>query len=171
MDDAVSYSCPFCRQYPSSEQKDDLFFMSMAYNEAVTAWEEGEVPVGAVVVQHQRIIASAHNRIEALGDATAHAEILAIQQASCYLEDWRLLGSTLYVTKEPCFMCSGALLLSRIEEVVFAFSDGKMGGLGGALSLHQLPQCQHRLHTRLGIMSEACCELLQAFFRRQRGKL
>jgi tRNA(adenine34) deaminase len=145
--------------------------MSMAYNEAVTAWEEGEVPVGAVLVQHQRIITSAHNRIEALKDATAHAEMLALRQASRSLGDWRMPESTLYVTKEPCPMCTGAMLLARIETIVFAFSDDKIGCLGGALSLHQLPQSQHHPRVHSGIMAEECYQLLRAFFESRRGKL
>ena len=167
----MSYSCPFSRKYPSPSLKDDLFFMSMAYNEAITAWEEGEVPVGAIVVQHQRIIASAHNRIEALKDATAHAEILAMRQASRSLRDWRMSGSTLYVTKEPCPMCTGAMLLSRIGTVVFAFSDDKMGCLGGALSLHQWPQSHHHPRVHSGVMAEECYQLLRAFFQQQRKRL
>jgi tRNA(adenine34) deaminase len=167
---SVSYSCPFSRKYPSPSLKDDLFFMSMAYNEAITAWEEGEVPVGAIVVQHQRIMASAHNRIEALGDATAHAEMLAMRQVSRYLGDWRMPETTLYVTKEPCPMCTGAMLLSRIETIVFAFFDDRMGCLGGALSLHQWLQSHHpRVHS--GVMAEECYQLLRSFFESRRGKL
>jgi tRNA(adenine34) deaminase len=167
----MSYSCPFSRKYPSPSLKDDLFFMSMAYNEAVTAWEEGEVPVGAVVVQHQRIMASAHNCIEALKDATAHAEMLVMRQASRSLGDWRMSESTLYVTKEPCPMCAGAMLLSRIGTVVFAFSDDKMGCLGGALSLHQWSQSHHHPHVHSGVMAEECYQLLRAFFQQQRKRL
>jgi tRNA(adenine34) deaminase len=167
----MSCLCLFSRKYPLPSLKDDRFFMSMAYNEAVTAWEEEEVPVGAVVVQNQRILASAHNRMETLRDATAHAEILAIQQASRSLGDWRMHETTLYVTKEPCPMCTGAALLSRVGTIVFAFSDEKMGGLGGGLSLHQLPKSQHHPWVRSGIMAEECCQLLQAFFQWRRGRL
>jgi tRNA(adenine34) deaminase len=164
------FACPFRRQYPSPLQKDDLFFMSMAYNEAITAWEKEEVPIGAVIVRDQEIIASAHNLTETRKEATAHAEVLAIIQASRFLGDWRLNESTLYVTKEPCPMCSGAAILSRIGEIVFGFSDEKMGCLGGRLALHQLSTLNCLPHVRSGVMSEECYELIRVFFEKKRKK-
>jgi tRNA(adenine34) deaminase len=166
----MTFACPFRRKYPLPSQKDDLFFMSMAYNEAITAWEEEEVPIGAVIVREQEVIASAHNLAETRKEATAHAEILAMAQASRFLGDWRLNESILYVTKEPCPMCAGAAILSRVGEIVFGFSDEKMGCLGGKLALHQLLTWNHHPRVRFGIMSEECYELVRVFFEKRRKK-
>ncbi|MDR2377504.1 MAG: nucleoside deaminase [Puniceicoccales bacterium] len=116
-------SCPFRRKYPLPQPKDDAFFMAMAYDEAIRAWEEGEVPVGAVVVYDRRIIAAAHNRIEARQEATAHAEMLVLAQAARALGGWRLNGCTLYSTKEPCPMCAAAARLSRVDALVFGIPE------------------------------------------------
>lgn len=119
--------CPFPPLHPSYLSRGDEFFMKLAYNQALKAWNCGEVPVGAVIEFGGELIAQAHNSVEGSRDPTAHAEILAITQAAAKLGDWRLAGATLYVTKEPCPMCAGACVMSRLKRVVYAVSDPKMG--------------------------------------------
>ncbi|MCD8482774.1 MAG: nucleoside deaminase [Verrucomicrobia bacterium] len=160
--------CPFSKRYPSELCRDDSYFMAYAYNEAINAWKEDEVPIGAVICCGGQIIAKAHNRVEALKDATAHAEIQAITQAAAAIGDWRLNECTLYVTKEPCPMCSGASVMSRLQRVVYACPDPKMGLLGGAASIHEIPTLNHRLQVTQGIMEAECRDLLQAYFKLKR---
>lgn len=143
--------------------------MKLAYNRAIDAWNENEVPVGAVIEYDGQIIGSAHNQVETSGDPTAHAEILAITQASRALEDWRLNAATLYVTKEPCPMCSGATVMARLGKVVYALSDPKMGGLGGAFDLNKIPALNHRPVIIAGVLESECRELIQAFFKFRRN--
>jgi tRNA(adenine34) deaminase len=163
--------CPFEKRFPSQLVRDDTFYMSLAYNQAIDAWREDEVPVGAVVVAGGEVIGCAHNRVEGSCDPTAHAEMLALTQAASKLEDWRLEGATLYVTKEPCPMCSGALVMARVKRVCFAVPDPKMGCLGGATDLNGLPRSNHRLEvTAGGVLEEECRALLQAFFRMKRAE-
>jgi tRNA(adenine34) deaminase len=163
--------CPFEKRFPSQLVRDDTFFMSLAYNQAIDAWRRGEVPIGAVIVRDGEIIALAHNTVEAAHDPTAHAEVLAITQAANALGDWRLDGCTLYVTKEPCPMCSGATLMSRLKRVCYAVRDPKMGCLGGATDLNALPRVNHHLELSAGeVMEPECRELLQAFFKLKRGE-
>jgi len=161
--------CPFPKFHPSQLQRDDEFFMKLAFNQGIMAWNEGEVPIGAVLVQGDELIGSAHNMVELTGDPTAHAEILAITQASRAIGDWRLNGCTLYVTKEPCPMCSGATIMARIDRVVYGVRDPKMGCLGGGTSLHELPGLNHRVEAIGGVMEAECRALLQEFFRKKRG--
>ena len=143
--------------------------MSLAYNQAVDAWRADEVPIGAVIERGGEIIGAAHNSVEATQDPTAHAEMLAVTQAAAKLGDWRLEGATLYVTKEPCPMCSGAMLMSRLKRVCYAVPDPKMGCLGGATDLNALPRVNHHVElTRGGVLEEECRELLQTFFRLKR---
>lgn len=160
--------CPFEKLFPSQLKRDDEFFMALAYNRAIDAWKENEVPIGAVIELGGEVIASAHNRVEGTRDPTAHAEILAITQAANFIGDWRLNGATLYVTKEPCPMCSGASVMARIGRVVYAVPDPKMGCLGGARELHQLEAGNHRFPITIGVMEEPCREMLQAFFQAKR---
>jgi tRNA(adenine34) deaminase len=149
--------------------RDDAFFMSLAYNQAIDAWREDEVPVGAVIVAAGEVIGAAHNRVEGSRDPTAHAEMLALTQAASSLGDWRLEGATVYVTKEPCPMCSGAMVMSRVKRVCFAVADPKMGCLGGAANLNDLPRSNHRFDvTAGGVLEDECRELIQAFFRERR---
>ena len=162
--------CPFEKKFPSQLKKDDFFFMSLAYNQAIDAWKLDEVPVGAVISVGGEIIASAHNSVEISNDPTAHAEMIAITQAARAINNWRLSEATLYVTKEPCPMCSGALIMSRLQRVVYAISDPKMGCSGGATNLNELPQSNHRVEITTGVMEEECRELLQAFFQKKREK-
>ena len=142
--------------------------MWLAYNQAVDAWKQDEVPIGAVIELGGEVIAAAHNRRDSTRDPTAHAEILALGQAAKAVGDWRLNGATLYVTKEPCPMCSGATLMSRLKRVVYAVGDPKMGCLGGATDLNSLPQSNHHLEISRGILEKPCLELVQAYFKLKR---
>ncbi len=161
--------CPFDKRFPSQLVRDDVFFMSLAYNQAIDAWRGDEVPIGAVIERDGEVIAAAHNSVESALDPTAHAEMLAVTQAATKLGDWRLEGCTLYVTKEPCPMCSGAMLMSRLQRVCYAVPDPKMGCLGGATDLNALPRVNHHVElTRGGVLEEECRELLQTFFRLKR---
>lgn len=161
--------CPFEKIFPSELERDDSYFMKMAYNEAIEAWKDDEVPIGAVIVCDGKIIGSAHNEVETQKDPTAHAEILAITQAARAIGDWRLSEAELYVTKEPCPMCSGAAIMSRLKRVIYAFNDPKMGCLGGGCSVQDLKGLNHRLGVTKGVLENECKELLQAFFVKQRS--
>ena len=160
--------CPFEKVYPSELARDVNYFMTHAYNEAIEAYKKDEVPVGAVIEHKGRIIASAHNQSRSTNDPTAHAEILAISQASHALGDWRLNKCTLYVTKEPCPMCSGALLIARIGRVYYGLRDEKMGGVGGAVNLGALPNSNHQFESIGGVMEELNHEILKEFFKGKR---
>jgi tRNA(adenine34) deaminase len=161
-------NCPFEKKYPSSLRRDDEYYMTLAYNLAIEAYKAEEVPVGALIVKGAEVIASARNQVEKLKDPTAHAEMLCITQAADTIKDWRLDGCILYVTKEPCPMCAGALMLGRINKVIYATSDPKMGGNGGAISIHQLPGSFHRYESQQGPLREDCTALIKAFFEQKR---
>ncbi|HEY0789986.1 MAG TPA: tRNA adenosine(34) deaminase TadA [Chthoniobacterales bacterium] len=148
----------------------DTYFMGEALRQARRAAAQAEVPIGAVLVQHGEIIARAWNQVELLKDATAHAEMLAITQAENALGDWRLAGCDLYVTKEPCPMCAGALVHARVRRVVFGCGDPKSGAAGGLLNLLQMPQLNHRCEITAGVRESECRELLQRFFRTRRAR-
>ncbi|MFP4541227.1 MAG: nucleoside deaminase [Opitutales bacterium] len=160
--------CPFSKRFPSELRKDDAYFMQLAFNEALDAWKEDEVPIGAVISIGDQLVARAHNRRDSLRDPTAHAEILAITQAANALGDWRLNAATLYVTKEPCPMCAGASVMARLGRIVFALGDPKMGCLGGATDLNQLPASNHRCRIEQGLMERESRELIQAYFQLKR---
>jgi len=147
----------------------DDYFMSQALRQAVRAYEADEVPVGAVVVRQSRIIARAFNQVETLHDATAHAEMLAITQAEAVLGDWRLTDCDLYVTKEPCPMCAGALVHARLKRVIFGCSDPNGGAAGGFINLLQQPNLNHRCEITSGIREEECGRLLKVFFSEKRA--
>jgi tRNA(adenine34) deaminase len=165
----ATLSCPFEKRFPSQLVRDDVFFMSLAYNQAIEAWRRDEVPIGAVIELGGEIIGSAHNMVEGAHDPTAHAEMLALTQAASKLGDWRIAGATVYVTKEPCPMCSGAMLMSRVKRVCYAVPDPKMGCLGGATNLNELPRVNHHVElTPGGVLENECRELLQAFFKTKR---
>ena len=148
----------------------DHYFMGEALRQAAKAYAAEEVPVGAVVVREGRIIARAFNQVELLKDATAHAEMLALTQAQDAVGDWRLTDCTLYVTKEPCPMCAGAIVQVRLARVVYGASDPKMGAAGSALNLLQFPAANHRCAISGGVREAECRALLQAFFAEQRKK-
>ena len=146
----------------------DEYFMRQALRQAQRAAEQDEVPIGAIVVHQGQIVGRAYNQVETLRDATAHAEILAITQASAFLERWRLSGCTLYVTKEPCPMCSGAIINSRIDKVVFGLHDSKGGGCGGAFNIHQHEGLLHATEVVGGFMEQESLFMIQDFFQRRR---
>jgi tRNA(adenine34) deaminase len=154
--------------HPSQLLRNDEFYMWQAYNLAIDAWRLDEVPIGAVIELGGAIIAAAHNQRDSTRDPTAHAEILALGAAAKAVGDWRLNGATLYVTKEPCPMCSGATLMSRLKRVVYAVPDPKMGCLGGATDLNGLPQSNHHLEIARGVLEKPCLELLRAYFQLKR---
>ncbi|MGA3162748.1 MAG: tRNA adenosine(34) deaminase TadA [Verrucomicrobiota bacterium] len=153
---------------PVIDLHDDDFFMGGALRQAARAYEAGEVPVGAVIVRGGRIIARAFNQVEQLKDATAHAEMLALTQAEESVGNWRLTDCTLYVTKEPCPMCAGAMVHTRLARVVFGASDPKGGAAGSAMNLLQCPALNHHCEITGGVREEECRELLQSFFAGQR---
>src|SRR5271169_3896811 len=134
----------------------DDYFMGEALRQAVSAREKGEVPVGAVVVRGGKIIARSFNQVEMLKDATAHAEMLALTQAENAVSDWRLTDCTLYVTKEPCPMCAGAIVHTRVARVVFGASDAEGGAAGSALNLLQFPTLNHRCEITSGLRADEC---------------
>lgn len=159
---------------PIIDLHSDVYFMSQALREARKAYTAGEVPVGAVIVHEGRIISRAWNQVETLRDATAHAEMLALSAAQVSLGDWRLEKCTLYVTKEPCPMCAGAIVHCRPERVVFGCPDHKAGAAGGWINLlDATPPLNHRCEVSSGIMADECVSILQHFFReaRERKKL
>ncbi len=153
---------------PIIDLHSDDYFMGEALRQAAKAYAAGEVPVGAVLVREGRIIARAANQVELLKDATAHAEMLALTQAEEAVGDWRLTDCTLYVTKEPCPMCAGAVVHTRLARVVFGVGDPKGGAAGGALNLLQFPGLNHRCDITPGVRQEECRILLQRFFGEQR---
>jgi tRNA(adenine34) deaminase len=155
---------------PIIDLQSDHYFMGEALRQAARAYEAEEVPIGAIVVREGRIIARAFNQVELLRDATAHAEMLAVTQAEEVVGDWRLADCTLYVTKEPCPMCAGAIVHVRLARVVFGVSDPKGGAAGGALNLLQFPTLNHKCTITAGVREVECRSLLQAFFAEQRNK-
>ena len=142
--------------------------MKVALRLAAQADEHGEVPVGAVVIHRQRLVARAGNQVEMLKDATAHAEMIALTQAAAAVGDWRLTECTLVVTKEPCAMCAGAMVNARLGRLVFGCADPRMGAAGSALSITDHPGMLHRVEVTGGVLAAECQALLQAFFRRRR---
>lgn len=138
--------------------------MARAMDLASAASRVGEAPVGAVIVVDDKIISQAHNRIETDHDATAHAEILAIRDASRILDDWRLLYSTLYVTLEPCIMCAGALLHARVPKVVYAAEDNNWGAFGSLFDLSRDPRLNHEIEVVPGVMRDQAISLMRQFF-------
>src|SRR5271168_1094852 len=146
----------------------DDYFMGEALRQAAKAYAAGEVPVGAVIVRAGRVIARAFNQVELLKDATAHAEMLAVTQAEQAVGDWRLTDCTLYVTKEPCPMCAGAVVHTRLARVVFGAEDPKGGAAGGAMNLLQFPTLNHRCEITPGLRRDECRAMLQNFFSEQR---
>ena len=155
---------------PIIDLQSDHYFMGEALRQAVRAYEAEETPVGAVIVREGRIVARAFNQVELLKDATAHAEMLAVTQAEEVAGDWRLNGCTLYVTKEPCPMCAGAIVHARLDRVVYGVSDPKGGAAGSALNLLQFPTLNHQCAITRGVREAECRALLQEFFAGRRKK-
>ena len=152
------------------EPPSDEYFMRDALRQAEKAYAAGEVPVGAIVVRDGKIIARAHNQVELLKDATAHAEMLALTQAEAAVGDWRLTDCDLYVTKEPCAMCAGALVHTRIRRVIFGCADPSAGAAGSMMNLLQMESLNHRCQITLGVLQTECAAILQNFFRKRRDE-
>ena len=146
----------------------DEHFMEEALRQARKAVAKGEVPVGAVLGVAGKIVTRAHNQVEELKDATAHAEMLAVTAAAGELDGWRLTEATVYVTKEPCPMCAGALVLSRVKRVVYGAADPRMGAAGGAMNLLQFAGMNHQCEVTGGVRAEECRDLLKEFFQAKR---
>ncbi|MHC4739354.1 MAG: tRNA adenosine(34) deaminase TadA [Planctomycetota bacterium] len=148
--------------------KDDERYMGVAIESAKIAEDNGDVPIGAVIVREGQIIAKAYNQREQLQDPTAHAEIIALTQAAASVENWHLDGCTIYVTLEPCCMCAGALVLSRMDRLVYGCRDPKAGACGSLYNIVTDERLNHRLEVTAGVLGEECSELLQGFFARRR---
>lgn len=142
--------------------------MRAALEEASQAFAKDEVPIGAVLVYNGEIIARAHNQVESLQDATAHAEILCLRQASKKLNNWRLLESTLYTTLEPCSMCAGALILSRVKNLVWGAPDIRQGAGGSWVDLLNIPHPIHNLSIKQGVLADESARLMKEFFQNKR---
>lgn len=149
----------------------DVFYMQSALRCAHKAAKADEVPIGAVIVRNGEIIGRAWNQVEMLKDATAHAEMLAITQAEAAVGDWRLNECDLYVTKEPCPMCAGAIVLSRLRRVVFGCPDPKGGAAGGWINLLQSDALNHRCEVTGGVLGDECATLLRQFFGMKRSPM
>lgn len=145
-------------------KKNDQYFMKMALLEAQRAYDIGEVPVGAVLVKEGTIIGCGYNQREFLQDPTAHAEIFALKAGAKKLKSWRLCNTTLFVTLEPCPMCAGAIMLSRVEKVVFGTDDPKGGALKSLLQLYDIPGFNHQVVYQGGVLKEQCRKILKDFF-------
>jgi tRNA(adenine34) deaminase len=152
------------------ESPNDGSFMREALRQALKASEAGEVPVGAIVVRAGRIIGRAYNQVELLKDATAHAEMLALTQAQAAVGDWRLTDCDLYVTKEPCPMCAGAIVHVRLRRLVFGCADPRAGSAGSVMNLLQFPSFNHQCQITAGVLQEECAAILQDFFRKRRDE-
>jgi len=149
---------------------DDERFMREAIKEALKAYEIKEVPVGAVLVQEGHVIARGFNQVERLADATAHAEVLCIGAGSNYLKNWRLEGTTLYCTLEPCSMCAGAMFLARVDSLVWGAPDIRHGANGSLLNIFEdVDHPMHKVKVRSGILEEPCGELMRNFFKERRA--
>lgn len=144
-------------------------FMAMAIEEARSAYDEEEVPVGAILVRDGRVVARGHNQMVRLNDPTAHAEMIAITAGAAAIESRRLTGCTLYVTLEPCPMCAGAIVNARLDALVFGAYDSKAGAATTLYSITNDPRLNHRVHTVGGIMDSDCAALLRQFFEARRG--
>lgn len=150
--------------------KDDAYWMGKAIREAKKAGARGEVPIGAVVVKDGSIVGTGYNMRESKSDPSAHAEMIAIRKASRKLSSWRLTGATLYVTLEPCIMCMGAIILARIDRVVYGCADPKAGAAGSLYDLSNDRRLNHRFFLQSGVREEECSSLLSGFFADLRQK-
>ena len=153
-----------------NEPLPDDYFMREALRQAQKAHTADEVPVGAVVVREGKIIARAHNQVELLKDATAHAEMIALTQAEADVGDWRLTDCDLYVTKEPCAMCAGALVHTRVRRTIFGCADPAAGAAGSVINLLQMPGFNHQCEITNGVLRTECAAILQEFFRKRRNE-
>lgn len=149
---------------------DDSGYMGLALAEAHKAYALGEIPIGAVLVVGDEVIASAHNMREIWNDATAHAEMIAVRQACQKLGRWRLTGATIYVTIEPCPMCAGALVMGRVDRLVYGSSDYKAGAVESIFNIAQNAALNHQMAVTAGVRKEECAALMRDFFRERRRK-
>lgn len=149
---------------------DDNYYMGLALQEAQKAYDLGEVPIGAVLVIDGQVLAKAHNLRETCHDATAHAEVIVIQQTCQMLKRWRLTGATLYVTIEPCPMCAGALVNSRVDRLVYGSADYKAGAVESIFNVVQNEALNHRMAVTAGVRGDECAAIMKAFFRERRKK-
>jgi tRNA(adenine34) deaminase len=147
----------------------DEYYMRLALREAERALEHDDVPIGCVVVHEGEVVGAARNERELRGDPTAHAEILALREASRHLAGWRLLDTALYVTLEPCAMCAGAIVLARVPRVVYAAPDPKAGAAGSVLDVLDEPRLNHRPDVAAGLLAEDAAALLRGFFGSRRS--
>lgn len=147
---------------------DDNEFMGLALVEAQKAYDIGEVPIGAVLVLDGKVVTAAHNMRETWHDATAHAELIAVREACRLLGRWRLTGATLYVTIEPCPMCAGSLVLSRIDRLVYGSADYKAGAVESVFNVVQNDALNHRMEVTSGVRAEECTAIMKHFFRERR---
>ena len=148
--------------------KEDEKFIRVAIEAAKIAQDNGDVPIGAVIIHQDQIIGKAYNQREQLKDPTAHAEIIALTQAAAFRQSWRLDGCTMYVTLEPCPMCAGALVLSRMDRLVYGCHDPKAGACGSLYNIVQDERLNHRLQVTAGVLADECRKLLQDFFAQRR---
>ena len=148
----------------------DEKYMRLAIEQAQIAQEKGDVPIGSVIVYRNQIIGKAYNQREQLKDPTAHAEIIALTQAAAFLESWRLHDCTIYVTLEPCPMCAGALVLARLDRLVYGCDDPKAGACGSLYNIVQDDRLNHRLEITSGVLADECSKLLQDFFQQRRSE-
>lgn len=146
----------------------DIHFMRIALDEAESAFREGEVPVGAVLVKNGSVISKAHNHRESINDPTGHAEILSIRLGAHKLDTWRLTEATLYVTKEPCIMCAGAMVNARLGRLVFGCKDEKGGAVISLYNLLSDKRLNHQVKVLSGILEDSCAEILKRFFQQRR---
>ena len=152
----------------TTQSQDHEKWMKSAFREAEKAFEKGEVPIGAVVVKKGQIIGRGYNQCESLTDPTAHAEIIAITSAANTIKEWRLKDCSLYVTKEPCPMCAGALINSRIPKIIFGMYDEKEGCCGSLYQLCRDPRLSHQLSVKGGVLESQCTLIIQEFFKNKR---
>ena len=152
------------------DNKQDEHYMLEAIKAAQIAEENGDVPIGAVIVYENQVIGRAYNQREQLNDPTAHAEIIALTQAAAFIESWRLHGCTIYVTLEPCTMCAGALVLGRLDRLVYGCDDPKTGAVKSLYNIVQDERLNHRLEVTSGVLAEKCSAQLQSFFQRRRAE-
>lgn len=152
------------------QQREDEKFMRLALRQAEMAFDAKEVPIGCVIVKEGKVIGKGYNQVESLKDATAHAEILAIGAASSAVENWRLSDCTLYVTLEPCPMCAGAILNSRISRVVYGSPDSRFGGCGTTVDVISNNALKRDVVITSGVLAEECLGLLQLFFQEMRAR-
>jgi len=150
--------------------KNDEYFMRLAIDEAEKAFNEGEIPVGAVLVVDGKVISSTHNNKESSNDPTAHAELIVIREGTSKAGDWRLSDATLYVTKEPCVMCAGAMINSRLGRLVFGCKDERFGAVNSRYQLLHDPGLNHQVRVVSGVQEEECAEILRKFFEIRRQK-